>query len=69
MNDLGEEDPITISIGTDERPEEIFHGEITLKRLVKHTFEFDAIPAEDKINNGVEINKESTEFTNENTEL
>lgn len=69
MNDLGEEDTMTISIGTDERPEEIFHGEITLKRLVKHTFEFDAIPAEDKINNGVEINKESTEFTNENTEL
>ena len=69
MNSLAEEDKMTISIGTDEPPEENFNGVITLKRLVKHTFEFDAMPAEDKITNGVEINKEDTDFTNETSSL
>lgn len=69
MCTLGEEDPMTISIGTDERPEEIYHGEIILKRLVKHTFEFDAMPYEEKVNNGVEVKTEDTEFTNETSSL
>lgn len=69
MGNIGEEDTMTISIGTDERPEEIYHGQIKLKRLVKHTFEFDAMPYEEKINNGVEITTEDTDFTNESTKL
>ncbi|MBR5801991.1 MAG: hypothetical protein IKY25_04510 [Alistipes sp.] len=69
MGNLGEEDTMTISIGTDDRPEEIFHGQITLKRLVKHTFEFDAMPYEEKINNGIDIKKDGAEFTNETSSL
>lgn len=44
---------IVLSIGTDEKPGEIFYGMIKVKRNTMHTYEFDAID-EESYSNGIQ---------------
>lgn len=59
------EEYIMIGIGTDEKPGEIFYGEIKVKRNTMHIYEFDAIDNE-SVSNGLQSNIDSTPMENKN---
>ncbi len=55
---------IKISIGTDERPDEILYEDISLKRNTMHIYEFDAIDQGD-IPNGITAQTDNTPMEDE----
>lgn len=67
-NNANYSEEIVISIGTDEKPGDIFYGTINVKRNTMHIYEFEA-KSEDSISNGLNINLDETPMNDETTNL